>query len=193
MWRSDINDAVVEMIDPQPGERVVDIGAGMGAGTVVAARSGASVVAVEPTPFLRRLLACRRWLQHSRDNITVVDSTAEQLPANDDTVDAIWAVNTMHHWSDPRSGAVEIARALRPGGRVMLVDEDFTDPNHPDHERFGSEHDDDGHHHGFTMVEAEQMGALLGSAGLVEVDAANRAVAGRPSIVITAKAPPSVR
>ena len=37
MWRSPINDAVVDLVDPQPGERVVDVGAGMGAGAMRAA------------------------------------------------------------------------------------------------------------------------------------------------------------
>ena len=60
MWRSDVNEAVIELVQPQAGERVVDIGAGMGAGTVVAARTAAAVVAVEPTPFMRRTLRVRR-------------------------------------------------------------------------------------------------------------------------------------
>ena len=189
MWRSDINNAVVDMVDPQPNERIVDIGAGMGAGTVVAARSGASVIAVEPTPFLRRVLRVRRILQRNRVNISVVDGAAEQLPSADSGVDAIWAVNTMHHWLDPERGAAEISRALRPGGRVLLVDEDFTDPTHPKFEQFGGDHEEEGHHHGFSMVDADRMGALLTSAGLVQVDAGRRSIAGRPSIVISGYAP----
>lgn len=189
MWRSDINTAVIGMVNAQAGEVVVDIGAGMGAGAMAAARSGATVIAVEPTPFLRRVLTSRRLLQRSRSHIEVVDGSAEQLPIDDSSADAIWAVNTMHHWSDVERGVAEIGRTLRPGGRVVLVDEDFQDPTHPDHDRFGS--DRGGEHHGFTMVEADDMGGLLSAVGLANVDASKRTIAGRPAIVVTATSPSS--
>jgi SAM-dependent methyltransferase len=187
MWRSEVNDAVVELLDPRAGERVVDIGAGMGAGTVIAARTAAEVVAVEPTPFMRRTLRARRVFQRARNNITVVDASAEHLPVDDRSVDAIWAVNTMHHWVDPERGSAEIARVLRPEGRVVLVDENFEDPSHPEYERFSADHGDE--HHGFTMVDAARMGELLTAAGLIDVDASMRTVAGRPTISVTASAP----
>ncbi len=184
MWRSDINTAVLHMVDPVAGERVVDIGAGMGAGTMIAARSGAVVAAVEPTTFLRRMLQLRRLMQRHRSNIEIIDGTAEALGVVDDSIDAVWAVNTMHHWVDVDQGVAEIARVIRPGGRVVLVDEDFQDAAHPDHDRFGG--GSDGEHHGFTMVGATQMGTALSAAGLAEVDAAKRSVGGRPAIVVTA-------
>ncbi len=188
MWRSEINDAVLDLVAAQRGERVVDIGAGMGAGVVVAGRSGAFVVAVEPTPFLRRVLRVRRLMQRARKRIDVVDGSAEQLPVDDRSADAIWAVNTMHHWVDTHRGAAEIARALKPGGRVVLVDEDFQNPSHPDYERVGSEHDSDDHH-GFTLVDAASMGELLERAGLVDVEADERLLVSRPVIAVSARAP----
>jgi SAM-dependent methyltransferase len=190
MWRSDINDAVVDLIAPAPGERVLDIGAGMGAGVIRAARTGVDVVAVEPTPFMRRVLTVRRLMNRQRNSIEVVDGAAEEIPSEDSSVDAIWAVNTIHHWIDVERGVAEIARALRPGGRLLLVDEDFTDPEHPDHDQFGGgdDQDDGGHdHHGFTMVEAESIGGLLRLAGLVEVDTSTDRIADRPVICVSAR------
>lgn len=186
MWHSSINDAVVDLIDPQAGEQVADIGAGVGAGAMRAARSGAHVLAIEPTPFVRRALQARRLCSRRRGNIEVLDGAAEALPIEAATLDAIWAVNTMHHWIDVERGVAEIARTLRPGGRVVLVDELFTDPSHPDHERFGAEHGPE--HHGFTMVGAQQMGALLTAAGLVDVEASERSLDDRPVIQVTARA-----
>lgn len=185
MWRSPINDAVVDLIKPQAGERVIDIGSGMGAGAMRAVRTGASVVAVEPTPFMRRTLQLRRVLSSNRTRVEVLDGTAEQLPVDDGTADAIFAVNTMHHWVDVERGVAEIARVLRPGGRVVLVDELFTDPSHPDHERFGADHGPE--HHGFTMVDADQMSALFTEAGLADVDASGQRLADRPVIRVTAR------
>jgi SAM-dependent methyltransferase len=192
MWSSDVNAAVIDLVAPTEGERVVDIGAGMGPGTVLAARAGASVVAVEPTPFMRSILTTRRLASRQRERITVVDGGAEQIPVDDDSVDAVWAVNTMHHWVDPEQAAAEIARVLAPGGRVVLVDEDFMDPAHPEHEAWGERHhaDEDEHeHHGFQMVDATHMGDLLSAAGLTDVEAGTRTLADRPVIAVTATAP----
>lgn len=194
MWRSEINDLVVDQVAPETGELVVDIGAGMGAGAMRAARSGARVLAVEPTPFVRRSLRLRRFLSRSRRRLIVVEGAAEAIPAADRSIDAVWAVNTMHHWIDVERGVAEIVRILRPGGRVLLVDEDFTDPSHPDHDTFGSlgagEHDDQhGHeHHGFTMVDAESVGGLLRAAGLADVDTSAERFAGRPVISVSGRA-----
>lgn len=199
MWRSVVNDAVIDLVAPAPGERVLDIGAGMGPGTVRAARAGATVVAVEPTPFMRGVLKLRRLPSRDRTRITVVDAAAERLPASDGSIDAVWAVNTMHHWLDTSRAAGEISRVLRPGGRVVLVDENFHDPSHPDYERFAGlgdhgHHDaddaDDPHHAGdFTMVGADEIGELFRDAGLIDVDARDRRLAGRPVVAVTARAP----
>ena len=130
----------------------------------------------------------RAVLRAQRDEQLLVDveGAAELLPLPHGSIDAAWSVNAMHHWVDPAVAATEITRVLRPGGRVILVDEDFEDPQHPEHERFKARHrakpggdgidgdaDTEGsestlNRHGFTTVDAAAMGRLLASAGLVE-------------------------
>jgi len=185
MWRSPVNDAVVALIAPQRGEVVVDVGAGMGAGVVRVAAAGGHVIAVEPTPFMRRTLALRRLVQSGRKRIRIVDGAAEDLPVDDGSADVVYAVNTMHHWVDVDRGVAEIVRALGPSGRLLLVDEAFDDPEHPDHERFASR----GHAHPFTMVTAEAMAERLRAAGLVDVDPGLTRLAGRPVTAVSARAP----
>jgi SAM-dependent methyltransferase len=187
MWRSEVNDAVVDMINPEAGEVVVDIGAGMGPGAVRAARSGAFVVAVEPAAYMRRILVARSFFRRNRSTINVVDGAAESLPVSDKSVDAVWAVNTMHHWTNAEDGAVEIVRALRPGGRVVLVDENFDDLSHPEYERFKARHGGDDQH-GFKMVDAKEIGALLSTAGLVQVLSTEQRLVERPVLVVTGRA-----
>lgn len=188
MWRSPVSDAVIALVAPRAGETVLDIGAGMGPAVVAAADAGASVIAVDPTPFMRSVMSVRRLLSRHRKQIRVVDGAAEALPAGGGTVDAICTVNTLHHWTDPARGAAEMARVLAPGGRVVLVDENFADPRHPYSEewlaRHGSGHDHE--HHGFSMVDAEDFAALLGNAGLSDVTAEHCDLAGRPVIMVRA-------
>lgn len=180
MWRSVVNDTVVAMLDPRPGERCVDIGAGMGAGTMRAAATGAQVVAVDPTPYMRRITGVRRLVGGRRSTVVVADGSAEAIPVADASVDVVWAVNTMHHWADIDRGVAEIFRVLKADGRALLVDEAFTDESHPDHERFGTR--DDRHEHGFSVVDADAMVARFHAAGLTSARSVDRRIADRPVV-----------
>ncbi len=188
MWKSAVNNAVVDLIDPQPGETVIDIGAGMGPGVMRAARSGAEVLAVDPTPFMRSVMGARRLGSRKRKFVKVVDGAVEALPVHDGGADALWSVNTMHHWNSLSAGVIEIARVLTPGGRVVLVDENFADPRHPHSEQWHKRHGDSDHH-GFSMVDATDIGDLMSQSGLCDVVADHRDMAGRPVIAVTARMP----
>ncbi len=185
MWHSELNDVVVAEVEPLPGERMLDIGAGMGAGVMAAAATGAVITAIEPTPFLRRVLTMRRLLSGGRSRIVIVDGAAEDLKVPAASIDGAWAVNAMHHWVDPEAAAAELARVLRPGARVVLVDEDFADPTHPDAARKAAKGHGP-HRHGFSPVEADTMAGHLTEVGLVDVEAGKQTMAGRPALVVTA-------
>lgn len=189
MWQSAVNDAVVALIDPKPGEVVVDVGAGVGAGSVVAAKAAAKVVAVEPTPYMRRILRLRRRFVRAAPGITVVDGAAEATGLEAESADAVFAVNTMHHWVDLDAGVRELYRILAPGGRAVLADEDFDDPTHPDYERFKDRHGDDGDSHGFEMVDVQGIAETLDAAGLHVQQAEVVDLADRPVILIRAIKP----
>jgi ubiquinone/menaquinone biosynthesis C-methylase UbiE len=178
-----VSDAVVAMVQPRPGERVVDLGAGMGAATFVAADMGAEVMAVDPTPFMRAMLQLRRRM-HPRSRVSVLDGAAEALPFDPQSIDALWTVNTVHHWTDVPGAIRELRRVLRPGGRLVLVDEDMEDPAHPFHERMKKR---ESHRHHFAEVDPQAVGALLKQEGFLEVEARLALVGGRPSKVMTAR------
>lgn len=194
MWTSEVNDAVVDRLAPQPGETVMDIGAGMGAGSVVAARSGCTVIAVEPTPYMRRILGLRAKLKRLGGRIRIVNGAAEATGADGQSIDAAFAVNTVHHWVDLEAGIRELARVLAPGGRVLLVDEDFEDPAHPEYETVGArrhaQHEDgEGHSHHFHTADPDEVAAAMRAAGLSVVSAAKDAIVGRPAVIVEAVAP----
>jgi ubiquinone/menaquinone biosynthesis C-methylase UbiE len=184
MWTSPVSRAIVDLLEIAPGDRALDIGAGMGAGTMVAARAGADVVAVEPTPFLRRVLRMRRLGQRARRRISVVDGAAEHLAVPDGSIDAAWASNVMHHWTDAEQAVAELARALRAGGRLLLVDEDFDDPTHPAHEEISARRANRPWH--FDEVDPADIGAKLAAAGFTVDLAGKGEIAGRPAKVVRA-------
>ena len=68
-------------------------------------------------------------------------------------------MNAVHHWTDLEGSIKEIARVIAPRGRVLLVDEDFTDPKHPQHE---THHD---HEEEMTKVDVELIKGLFESWG----------------------------
>ena len=159
-WNSPLSKEVIRSIDPQKGENVLDIGAGMGPASVEAASRGAHVVAIDPSRFMRAILGFRRQFQKDPGLITVEAGAAEKIPLSKRSTDVVCAVNAIHHWTDLEGSIEEIARVIAPGGRVLLVDEDFTDPEHPQHE---THHD---HEEEMTKVDVEIIKGLFESWGL---------------------------
>jgi len=154
-WNSPLSKEVIRSIDPQKGENVLDIGAGMGPASVEAASRGAHVVAIDPSRFMRAILGFRRQFQKDPGLITVEAGAAEKIPLSKKSTDVVCAVNAIHHWTDLEGSIDEIARVIAPGGRVLLVDEDFTDPEHPQHE---THHD---HEEEMTKVDVEIIKSLF--------------------------------
>ena len=101
--------AVRWALEPAPGQRVLDLGAGTGklTGTLVAL--GADVIAVEPDPAM--LTELRRALP----DVRALPGSAEAIPLPDSSVDAVLAGNALH-WFDMAIAGREIARVLVPGG-----------------------------------------------------------------------------
>ena len=57
------------------------------------------------------------------DRLSFSVGVAEQLPYPDGTFDLVVSSTSFDHWSDQQTGLRECARVLRPGGRLVLVDQ----------------------------------------------------------------------
>lgn len=110
--------AAAEACGCGPGDRVLDIAAGSGNAAIQAAQRGASVVASDLTPELFEP-GRRRAEEHGVD-LEWVEADAEALPFEDASFDA--AVSTFGIMFAPRQSvaAAELARVVRPGGRIAL-------------------------------------------------------------------------
>ncbi len=96
------------------GVGVLDLAAGTGKLTRGLVSLGATVVAVEPVAGMRAQLSA------VLPAVEVLDGTAEAIPLPDASVDVV-AVAQAFHWFDAPAAFGEIARVLRPGGRLALL------------------------------------------------------------------------
>jgi ubiquinone/menaquinone biosynthesis C-methylase UbiE len=113
-----IDRLVVDLADLRSQDRVLDIGCGAGAAVQAAARSigGRRIAATDPSPTMVRI-AARRVPQAD-----VRIAPAECAPFADDTFTVVWAVQSVHHWTDVDRGLAEIRRILAAGGRMLLAE-----------------------------------------------------------------------
>ncbi|WP_432968447.1 class I SAM-dependent methyltransferase [Dactylosporangium sp. CA-233914] len=101
--------AVRWALEPAPGPRVLDLGAGTGKLTGTLLALGTEVIAVEPDPAM--LTELRRALPAVR----ALPGSAEAIPLPDASVDVILSGNALH-WFDMAVAGPEMARVLAPGG-----------------------------------------------------------------------------
>ncbi|WP_102143446.1 class I SAM-dependent methyltransferase [Mycobacterium hubeiense] len=135
-------------------DHVVDIGCGPGTAAREAARRGARVTGVDPSPAMLRVA---RAFTRKKDSITWLEGTAESLPLPDGTATVVWSLATVHHWQDVDKGVAEIRRVLAPGGRMLAIER----VSRPGATGLAS--------HGWTEAQAKAFAALCRNAGLADV------------------------
>jgi ubiquinone/menaquinone biosynthesis C-methylase UbiE len=130
IWRSSSLGTITEDIERRlilrlagelNGRAVLDVGCGDGALTLVCWQNGASrVVGCDIDP---RMIACAvaRATQH-KATVTYAVSRAETLPFPDRSFDLVTAIAVLAFVPEPGLALGEIARVLRPGGRLIIGD-----------------------------------------------------------------------
>jgi ArsR family transcriptional regulator len=98
---------------------VGDLGCGTGPVTAALAPFVARVIAVDASAAM--LQAARKRLQHL-DNVDLRRGDLEALPIDDDRLDLATIMLVLHHVPEPVRATAEIARVLKPGGCVVVVD-----------------------------------------------------------------------
>lgn len=119
-WRR----AMVKAVDPRPGQRVLDVATGTG---MVAAQlvrdGGCDVVGVDQSEAM--LAAARARTARSPElaaHLTFVTAEAERLPFGDGEFDGLTFTYLLRYVDDPQAAMRELARVVRPGGRIGMVE-----------------------------------------------------------------------
>lgn len=112
--RPDYPQAAVEWLTGPGRLTVIELGAGTGKLTRRLAEAGHDVLAVEPAPEMISVL------QEQVKGVRSAVATAEAIPAPSRSADVVVAGHSFH-WFDKAEALPEIARVLRPGGRLAIA------------------------------------------------------------------------
>ncbi|TMK75249.1 MAG: methyltransferase domain-containing protein [Actinobacteria bacterium] len=120
-----------EILEPQPGERVLEIGPGTGYYTLDLAAWVGEEGAIEIFDIQQEMLdhTIRAAAERSLLNVNPTRGDAQELGWDDDTFDAAILITVLGEIPDQDAALREVARVLRPGGR-LIVGELLGDPHY---------------------------------------------------------------
>jgi ubiquinone/menaquinone biosynthesis C-methylase UbiE len=106
---------LLDVLDPDPGTRLLDIGSGRGAIAAAAAARGCAVTAVDAAPRMVSLLDAA----HPEIDVRLMDVHRLDLP--DDSYDLVTGGFVIHLVTDRARVLAELRRVLRPGARIKAA------------------------------------------------------------------------
>ncbi len=112
---------LAEAISGTPSAKVLDLGCGAGHATFAAASAAGEVVAYDLTDSMLRVVE-QAAADRGLTNIRTMRGSAESLPFASASFDWVISRYSAHHWRNLDSAMAQIARVLKPGGQVCLID-----------------------------------------------------------------------
>lgn len=116
VWR--IPDTEIEAIGEVRGRDVLELGCGAAQWSAALSRRGARVTGIDVSAA--QLNLAREHLRDREASAALVQGSAEELPFAEATFDVVMCDHGALSFADPRAAIPEVARVLRPGGRLAF-------------------------------------------------------------------------
>lgn len=150
-----MNRVALEQLEPGPTDQVLEIG--FGGGGLIALLLGSGVSRVDAVDVSEAAMdgAAKRFAEDvSSGRLRLALGSVEAIPLDDSTVDKAVSVNSLYFWKDLPQAMRELARVVRPGGRLVLC---FEPP--------ATLRKWPGHRHGFALYDVVDLVAPAKKAG----------------------------
>lgn len=116
-------DLLITTIQAQPGQRILDVGCGTGQPAVqLAQKSGAHVTGITVSETQVAAARARAAAAGLDSSVTFDLVNAMELPFADASYDAAWAFESIFHMPSRLQAFREMARVVRPGGKIVVAD-----------------------------------------------------------------------
>ncbi len=118
-----MTDVVAELLKAQPGDRILDVGCGLGAPAIRIAQSvDVEIVGIATSPKLIAEANKAAVVAGVSDRVMFETVDAEDMPYPASSFDSVIAIESLVHMSDRPRVFKNISHVLRPGGKLVLTD-----------------------------------------------------------------------